>query len=156
MYTRCQQNMWAHKWQLELFNDGKTTVKFQHFDKIEQTLRNGKVVKHLKAVCIDAMKFIISFIEKTMLKIIHHHNQLKHFRMSMGKFQNIFNTVMIDRLFSIFNTVMIDRLFREFIYTSEVWASKSHWAHDQITIHFEVDGEKSYHPYLPKDRKHDQ
>ena len=55
----------------------KTTVKFQHFDKIEQTLKSGKVVKHLKAVCIDTyMKFIISFIEKTMLKIIHTNNTL--------------------------------------------------------------------------------
>ena len=58
-------------------DDRKTTVKFQRFDKIEQTLKNGKAVKHLKAVCIDAyMKFIISFIEKTMLKIIHTNNTL--------------------------------------------------------------------------------
>ena len=42
------------------------------------------------------MKFIISFIEKTMPKIIHHRNQLQHFRMSMGKFRNIFKTVMIN------------------------------------------------------------
>ena len=78
-------------------DDGKTTVKFQPFDKREQTFKNGKVVKHLKAVCIDSdMKFIISFIEKTTPKIIHHRNQLQHFRMSMGKFRNIFNTVMIN------------------------------------------------------------
>ena len=34
-----------------------------------------------------------------------------------------------------------------------------HWIHDQITICsgiFKVDGEKSNHPYLSKDFKHDQ
>ena len=134
---------------MELFNDGKTTVKFQHFDKIEQTLKNGKVGKHLKAVCTDAdMKFIISFIEKTMPKIIHNRNQLKHFRTSMGKFQNIFNTVMTD----------ID--FSENISIPVKYEPQSlHWAHDQIIIHsgiLKVGGEKSYHPYLSKDCKHDQ
>ena len=130
-------------------DDGKTTVKSQDFDKIEQTLKNRKVVKHLKVVCIDAdMKFIISFIEKTMPEIIHHCNQLKHFRTSMGKFQNIFNTVMID----------ID--FSENLSIPVKYGSQSlHWGHDQITIHsgiLQVDGEKSYHPYLSKDHKHDQ
>ena len=94
------------------------------------------------------MKFILSFIEKTMPKIIHHRTQLKHFRTSMGKFRNIFNTVMID----------ID--FLKNLSIPVKYESQSlHWAHDQITVYLgilKVDGEKSYRPYLSKDHKHDQ
>ena len=94
------------------------------------------------------MKFILSFIEKTMPKIIHHRNQLKHFRTSMGKFRNIFNTVMIDIDFSKNLSIPVK-------YESQ----SLHWAHDRITIYsgiLKVDGEKSYRPYLSKDHKHDQ
>ena len=131
-------------------DDGIMTVKFQHFENSDHTLKNGKVVNRLTAVCTDAdMKFIISFIFGKLPKFIHHRNQLKNYRSAMGKFRNVFN-----------DTVMIDIDSSENLSIPVKYEPQSlHWSHEQVTIHagiLKVCGEKSYHPYLSADRKHDQ
>lgn len=130
-------------------DDETTCVNMQHFEVTETLLKNGTVVKRLTAVSTRAdLKFITTFINGMLNKIIHHRNQLRHYRTLINAFKEHFNTLVID----------ID--FSENLSVPVKYEPQSlHWSHDQITVHsglMKYQGEKSYHPYLSADRHHDQ
>ena len=130
-------------------DDIQTTVNMQHFELIEETTRYGKTTKHLKAISTEAgMEFITSFISKLLAKIIHHRNQLKHYRTCIKIFKEYFDILSIDVDFSENLTVPV-----------KFEPQSMHWSHEQVTIHsgiMKLEGEKSYHPYVSNDKKHDQ
>ena len=131
------------------YDDHQTTVNMQHFEMIEETTKYGKTTKRLKAVSTKAgMEFITNFISKLLSKIIHHRNQLKHYRTCIKIFNENFDTLSIDVDFSENLSIPVK---------SE--PQSLHWSHEQVTIHsgiMKLQGEKSYHPYISNDKKHDQ
>jgi len=130
-------------------DDKKTTVKFQYFIKEEHVNTKGKTVKRLRAVTTKAdLKFITSFISDLLPSIIHHRNQLKHYRSTIHQVYDMFNGAIIDVDFSENLTVPV-----------KYEPQSLHWSHEQVTVHsgiMKFEGEKSYHPYLSDDKKHDQ
>ena len=83
-----------------------------------------------------------------MKKIIHHRNQLKHYRNTIHTFKEQFDAVSIDIDFAENLTVPV-----------KFEPQSLHWSHEQITVHsgiLKCAGEKSYHPYLSNNKKHDQ
>ena len=129
--------------------DDQTTVKFQYFIKEQVLNKKGKLVKRLKLVTTKAdISFILSFISDMLSSIIHHRNQLKHYR----------NT--IHNVHQLFNAAVIDVDFSENLQVPVKYEPQSlHWSHEQVTVHsglMKFEGEKSYHPYLSDDKKHDQ
>ena len=64
----------------------------QHFETVEVLMKNGKIVKRLKAVSTRAnLSFITEFLEKRISSIIHYHNRLKHYRSCLSLFKD--NTI---------------------------------------------------------------
>ena len=124
------------------------TVPFQYFDKLEVSLKSGKVVKQLKPVYTQADAIsVISFIEDFLPKFIHHRNQLKNYRSTIHNFHDKFDAVFIDIDFS-------ENLKIPIKYEPQ----SLHWSHEQLTVHsgiLKFKGEKFYHPYVSNDRKHD-
>ena len=120
---------------------------FQHFENIEITLKNGKVVKCLKAVKdhVDLL-YITNLITKFLYKFILHRNQLKHYRETSNAMKDLLEGY-IDIDFSENLTVPV-----------KFEPQSLHWSHEEITVHLgiiKMNGEKSYHPYLSMDQKHD-
>ena len=131
---------------LHVKNKGVKTL-FQHFENIEITLKNGKVVKRLKAVNDNVdLLYITNFITKFLYKFIHHRNQLKHYHATSNVMRDLFEGY-IDINFLENLTVPV-KFEPQFL----------HWSHEEITVHsgiIKMNGKKSYHPYLSMDRKHD-
>ena len=130
-------------------DDKATTVNMQHFQTLEVVTKKGKLVTRLKAISTAAnFEFITDFIEQRLSSIIHHRNQLKHYRFTLGVFKENFDTISLD----------ID--FSENLSIPVKYEPQSlHWSHQQVTIHSgirKIKGEKSYHPYVSNDLKHDQ
>jgi len=133
-----------------LAKDDKTTcVSMQHFEKAESTMKNGTVVTRLTAVSTKAnMQFIVEFIDNLLKKTIHNRNQLRHYRNVIKSFKEHFDTILVDIDFS-------ENLSIPVKYEPQ----SMHWSYQQITVHsglMKYQGEKTYHPYLSADRKHDQ
>lgn len=129
-------------------DDGKTTVNMQHFETVECLSKNGKVVKRLKAVSTKAnLNFILEFISSLLTKMVHHRNQLRHYRNIIHEFREHFDAMIIDVDFSENLSVAV-----------KFEPQSLHWSHEQITVHLgllKYHGEKSYHPYLSHDKIHD-
>jgi len=110
---------------------------------------NGTVVTRLTAVSTKAnMQFIVEFIDNLLKKTIHNRNQLRHYRNVIKSFKEHFDTILVDIDFS-------ENLSIPVKYEPQ----SMHWSHQQITVHsglMKYQGEKTYHPYLSADRKHDQ
>ena len=72
-------------------DDKSTEVSVQHFEKVEVLMKNRKnrkIVKRLKAVSTQAkLSFMTEFLEKRLSRIIHHRNQLKHYRSCLSLFK---------------------------------------------------------------------
>ena len=82
-------------------DDKSTDVSMQHFKKVQVLMKNGKIVKRLKAASTQAnLSFITEFLEKRLSSIIHHCNQLKHYRSCLNLFKEDTNGVYIDADFS--------------------------------------------------------
>ncbi|XP_066932940.1 uncharacterized protein [Clytia hemisphaerica] len=130
-------------------DDKKTSVPMQHFELLEMVTRKGKQVTRLKAVSTPAsLEFITQFIEKQLASIIHHRNQLKHYRKTLSMFKERFDTILLDVDFS-------ENLSIPVKYEPQ----SLHWSHQQVTVHSgisKIRGEKSYHAYVSDDLKHDQ
>ena len=130
---------------LHVKNKGVKTL-FQHFENTEITLKNGKVVKRLKAVKdhVDLLH-ITNFITKFLYKFIHR-NQLKHYCATSNVVKDLFEGY-------------IDIDFSENLTVPVKFEQQSlHWSHEEITVYLgiiKMNSEKSYHPYLNMDRKHD-
>ena len=57
------------------------TTNFLCFEKVIETTRTGKEYKKLKAVTRSCKILnLLNFVEERLCKMIHHRNQLKHFR----------------------------------------------------------------------------
>ena len=111
--------------------------------------KRGKEYKKLKAVsrCTD-MSYILGFMDKILCKIIHHRNQLKHFRGTKPLVLENLNAVEIEIDFS-------ENLDKPVKYEPQ----SLHWTSDQLSghsgIHF-VNDEKSFHVHMSDDLDHDQ
>ena len=129
--------------------DENNYVPLQHFEKQLHTSKKGIVTKKLKAITKSAtMKYITEFISSFLPKIVHHRNQLRHFRSSINTVRNFSNHIQIDIDFSENLSVPI-----------KFEPQSMHWSQAQITIHsgiLKIDGEKYYCPGLADDLKHDQ
>lgn len=131
-------------------NDDKiSTVNMMHFKKMEITTKKGKTIERLKALSTNAdLTFIIEFIDKRLVKFIHHRNQLKHYRSINKNVKEHFDAIYMDLDFS--ENLDVPVKFEP---------QSLHWCHQQVTVHsgiLKVEGEKSCHPYFSNDRKHDQ
>jgi len=144
------QRLWEElKQSLLLKANDSVTVNFMHFKTFILTTKAGKEVKHLTAISEPAnLLLLTSFISDLLPKIIHHRNQLKHYRSTVKEMQDHFNTISIDIDFS--ENLSVPVKFEP---------QSLHWFHQQVTVHsglLKNEGEKSYHAYLSDDRKHDQ
>ena len=91
---------------------------------------------------------ISEYISKLLYKIIHHRNQLRHYRNVINQFHNLFDAARIDIDFSENLSVPV-----------KYEPQSMHWHQQQVTVHSGIlfdNGNKSYHPYLSSDNKHDQ
>ena len=62
---------------------------------------NGEIVQRLKPVKEEAnITFVTNFIQALLANIVHHRNQLQHFRKVHPSFLEIFNAAFIDIDFS--------------------------------------------------------
>ena len=90
---------------------------------------------------------IVEFIEALLTNIIHHRNQLKHYR----------NTV--KTAISLFDCIEIDLDFSEKLKVPLKYEPQSmHWTNSQVIVHSgisKVSGEKTYHPYFSDDKVQD-
>ena len=133
-------------------DDKSTEVSVQHFEKVEVLMKNRKnrkIVKRLKAVSTQAkLSFMTEFLEKRLSRIIHHRNQLKHYRSCLSLFKENIIGAYIDENFSGNLSLPVKYELQDL-----------HWSQEQITVHSGVlkfKGENSYHRYLSAKRRHDQ
>ena len=94
------------------------------------------------------MAFLLEFLSSMLSKIIHHRNQLRHYRSTIHQFNDHFDTLLIDIDFS--ENLSIPVKFEP---------QSLHWSHRQVTVHsglMKYHEQKSYHPYLSDDTTHDQ
>ena len=121
----------------------------QHFEKAEVLMKNRKIVKHLKGVSAQAnLSFITKFLEKRLSSVVHHRNQLKHYRSCLSLFKENIIGAYIDENFSGNLSLLVKYELQDL-----------HWSQEQITVHSGVlkfKGENSYHRYLSAKRRHDQ
>ena len=124
-------------------------IKFQHFEKVQHVNKNGKISDKLKAVTDDVCtKFIIDFISELLPKIICHRNHLKHYQTVLPIFKEYFAGVLMDVDYS--KNLSIPVKFEP---------QSLHWSHAQVTVHsgmVKTPTEKTYHPYISDEKKHDQ
>ena len=73
------------------------TLPLLDFQCVEITKENKEIQKHLKTVQTEAnISYLVNFIKKFLAKFIHHRNMLLHYRSSIKKFYNLFESVCID------------------------------------------------------------
>ena len=134
---------------LQSFDDEITSVPIQLFKKEEVTTKNGVTNKRLKLTQVSAnLSYITYFISGFLESFIHHRNQLRHYRSTVQNFRECYETILVDIDFSENLSVPVHQEIQSL-----------HWSHDQVTVHSGIikqNGEKSYHPYLSNDKKHDQ
>ena len=94
------------------------------FKKIPYKKKNGLIVDRLKTVKDANINFKTDFIDKILLKTIHHQNHLKHFKSVHHQFISYFNYTYVDMDFS-------ENLSLPMKYEPQ----SLHWAHDQVTVH---------------------
>ena len=76
-------------------------VGMMHFEKVSTVNKQGKEVIRLKPLRSEMnIASIITFIADLMPNIIHHRNQLKHYRNTISEITDMFDTVSIDIDFS--------------------------------------------------------
>ena len=134
---------------LQSFDDEITSVPMQLFKKEEVTTKNSVTNKHLKLTQVSAnLSYITNFISGFLESFIHHRNQLRHYRSTVQNFRECYETMLVDIDFSENLSVPVHQEIQSL-----------HWSHGQVTVHSGIikqNGEKSYHPYLSNNKKHDQ
>ena len=125
-----------------------TTVPFEIFKSVMVQTKEGEK-KRLKLVQENAnMAFIIDFINTILPNIIHHRNELKHFRSVVKEFTLLYSSINIDMDFSENHTVPM-----------KSQPQSMYWTLQTVTVHSGItkskDG-KSYHPYISDSNKHNQ
>ena len=125
-----------------------TTVKLENFQPVIVKNKVGEEKKHLKQVTTDAnINFLITFLEKVIPEIIHHRNELQHYRSVISKFRDLFDPIWIDLDFSENLTVPMKEQ-----------PQSLYWSQQVVTVHSGITktkNGKTYHPYLSDSRKHD-
>ena len=94
------------------------------------------------------MTYLVKFVSSILVDIIHHHNQLKHYRSSIHELEDALNAVVIDIDFS--ENLSVPVKFEP---------QSKQWDHEQVTVHSGILNKgdtKYYHPYLSNDKTHDQ
>ena len=105
--------------------DATTTVKMQLFENVEVLAKNGEKKKRLKAVETNAtLTFIANFISNILAKIVHHRDQLKHYRNTITIFKESFDALFVDIDFS--ENLPLPVKFKP---------QSLHWSHEQVTVH---------------------
>ena len=140
------------KEEILLQEDTDTKVNMQKFVKESTGKVNQKTGKEIVKLVPKHEKVnlsgIIDFIDELLADIIHHRNQLKHFRTVIP---------MINASFA--NSLYIDIDFSENLKIPVKWEPQSlHWHHEQVTFHSGIvkfDGEKHYYIHISEDRTHD-
>ena len=111
--------------------------------------KKGETVSRLKPVMKSAnMVGIIKFINDILPKNINYRNHLKHYRNTIKNVRDNFNALFLYTDFS-----------ENFSLLVKFEPLSLHWHKEQVTIHsgiVKLHGEKSYHPYMSNDHKHDQ
>ena len=124
-------------------------VQFTHFVKELVTTKHGIPTKRLKAKSEKVnMKYLINFLDGMLSDIIHHRNQLKHYRTCIHDLKKVYDTAVLDIDFS--ENLSIPVKFEP---------QSLHWSHEQITVHSGISKQnemKEYHQYLSNDKCHDQ
>lgn len=124
-------------------------VTLTTFEEVEYTKKNGEISSKLKPVSKQSsMVQIVEFISSILSRILHHRNHLKHYRSAVSAFRASFDAVFLDIDFS--ENLKLPVKFEP---------QSMHWCHETITVHsgiIKIHGEKSYHPYVSDDKKHDQ
>jgi len=132
----------------ELSND-TLHIPFTTFDMIEHINQKGKTAKHLKPVCKESsLKEIVVFLNGILPNIVNHRNHLHHYRNVIQLFRNNFHVLFMDIDFSENLTIPV-----------KFEPQSMHWYHETVTIPsgiIKLHGNKSYHPYISDDKKHDQ
>ena len=94
------------------------------------------------------LKYIIEFISTILPIIIHHRNELKHFRSVVKEFSVTYQSIHIDMDYS-----------ENLAIPMKSQPQSLYWTLESVTIHSGIvktkDG-KSYHPYISDCKKHDQ
>ena len=93
------------------------------------------------------MEEVTEFIHGLLGNIIHHRNQLKHYRNVSKIFKEMFDCIEIDVDFSEKLTVPL-----------KYEPQSMHWSHSQVIVHSGIlkeSGDKWYHPYLSDDMVQD-
>ena len=116
------------------------TTNFMHFERVALTTKADKKVKHLRAISTPVnISYLLRYISERLTKIIHHRNQLLHYKSFIKTFKEHFDTVSLDTDFS--ENLSIHVKFE---------TQLLQWSHSHITVHssnLKNYGEKSYHPY---------
>ena len=75
------QNWVSLKTHLIALVDEKMHAKLMYFKKVEEMNNNGQIIYRLKAFQNDVnMQYVLHLISELLKDIIHHRNQLKHYR----------------------------------------------------------------------------
>ena len=125
-------------------SDEKITVPFTQFVKKPHTTKKGKEILRLEPEGIDVnLNFLVDFISKLLPTIIHHRNQLKHFRSTIKECTDMFDCIEMHVDYSEKLTV-----------TEKHQPQSLHWHEKKVIVHAGIvieSGEKSYHPYMSDD-----
>ena len=124
-------------------------VDLTTFKQVEYKTKKGEITTKSKPVPTkSSMTDIISFINSILANTINHRNHLRHYRNAIKSFHDSFDAIFID----------ID--FSENLKLPVRWEPQEmHWCYEMITVHsaiLKLHGDKSYHPYVSDDKKHDQ
>ena len=115
--------------------DEEIKVGMLRFEKENTGVISKKTEKEIIKLVHEKLDLdgIVAFIDEQLVDIIHHRNQLKHFRTAVP---------MINKCYS--DSLYID--FSENLKVPVKWEPQSmHWSHEQITVHSGItkyDGEK--------------
>lgn len=143
-----------HKWEnligrLKESSNEKILIDFTTFEMVKYVNKKGKEVEHLKAVTkMSSLAEIVTFLDKHLSNFIHHRNHLRHYRNISNSFREYFDVLFLDIDFS--ENLKIPVKFEP---------QSMHWHHETVTVHSgitKIHGQKSYHPYISDDKKHDQ
>ena len=122
-----------------------STVPLSTFVKKPYRTKKGKDIFRLEAETKQVdLSAIVKFIDDMLAKIIHHRNQLKHYRNTVKAAIKLFDCIEIDLDFSEKLTVPL-----------KYEPQSMHWTNAQIIVHSAIMkslGEKTYHPYLSDDK----
>lgn len=124
-------------------------VTLTTFQMVEYKKKNGDTAAKLKPVPnLCSMTEIVSFLNGLLPNIINHKNHLRHYRTVVHSFRAIFDAVFVDIDFS-----------ENLKIPTHKEPQSMHWCYETMTVHsgiLKLHGEKSYHPILSDDKKHDQ